>query len=152
GRVEPSYAFIADLTIAVVAAALGGFLAGQLRLSPILGYLAAGIALGPFTPGYTVQSHAIQDVSELGLIFLLFSIGLGFSLGELRAIGALPLVGNAVLIVFFVAGLGGVAALAHLPNPITLALIMTLSSTAIGVALLRQWDLSDSPLGRLVVA
>jgi CPA2 family monovalent cation:H+ antiporter-2 len=135
-----------------VAAGLGAFVAGRLRLSPILGFLVAGIVIGPFTPGYVARSGTIEQLAELGLIFLLFSLGLGFSVSEVRAIGALPVAGNLVVMALIGVVLWAVAAFLHLPHAITLALILTLSSTAIGVALLRQWRLDETRLGRLVVA
>jgi CPA2 family monovalent cation:H+ antiporter-2 len=150
--VQQDLAFMADLTVAVVAASVSGFVAVRLRLNPILGYIIAGIVIGPFTPGYVASSGTVEHLAELGLIFLLFSIGLGFSLDELRHIGVFPVVGNVVLMGVFVGAFALAGAFIHLPHPVELGLIMTLSSTAIGVAILAQWGISETPVGRFVIA
>jgi len=70
-----------------LAAALAlGFLAKRLRLSPIVGYLIAGVAVGPFTPGYVADHHVADQFAEIGVILLLFGIGLRFHLKELIAV------------------------------------------------------------------
>ena len=70
-----------------LAAALAlGFLAKRLRISPIVGYLIAGIAVGPFTPGYVADHHVADQFAEIGVILLLFGIGLRFHLQELIAV------------------------------------------------------------------
>src|SRR5690242_21913918 len=62
-----------------------GFVARQLKLSPIIGYLLAGVLVGPFTPGF-VANHAIaEQFAEIGVILLLFGIGLRFHLSEMIA-------------------------------------------------------------------
>ena len=71
--------FLVDLTVGIVAAAAGGYLARLARLTPVLGYLAAGIAIGPFTPGITADPGSLSNLGELGLILLVFSLGLGFA-------------------------------------------------------------------------
>ena len=144
--------FLADLTVALVAAGVGAFIASRLRLSPVLGYLAAGIAIGPFTPGYVASGGTIESLAELGLIFLLFSLGLGFSIGELRAIRTAGIVGNIVVMALIGAAFAGLALAAHLPHPVLLGIIVSLSSTAVGASLLGQWGVADRRFGHLVVA
>ena len=70
----------------LAAALLLGFLAKRLRLSPIVGYLIAGVAVGPFTPGYVADHHVAEQFAEIGVILLLFGIGLRFHLQELIAV------------------------------------------------------------------
>ena len=144
--------FLADLTVALVAAGLAGAAASRLRLNPVVGYLIAGSVIGPFSPGYIARSGTIEALAELGLIFLLFSLGLGFSPREFRTIGTLALVGNLVLMGTFGGIACAVAVLARLPHPITLATTVVLSSTAVGVALLRQWRIDRAPAGQLAIA
>jgi CPA2 family monovalent cation:H+ antiporter-2 len=131
--VYDKFDFLADLTVALVAAGLAGAAARRLRLNPVVGYLIAGSVIGPFSPGYIARSGTIEALAELGLIFLLFSLGLGFSPREFRTIGTLALVGNLVLIGRFGGIACAVAVLARLPHPITLAATLVLSSTAVGV-------------------
>src|SRR3954468_13613942 len=63
-----------------------GFVARRLRLSPIIGYLLAGVAVGPFTPGFVANRAIAEQFAEIGVILLLFGIGLRFHLKELIAV------------------------------------------------------------------
>jgi monovalent cation:H+ antiporter-2, CPA2 family len=63
-----------------------GYIAHRLKLSPIVGYLLAGIAVGPFTPGFVADRTVAQEFAEIGVILLLFGIGLHFNLRELIAV------------------------------------------------------------------
>ena len=63
-----------------------GFIAQQLKLSPIIGYLLAGVAVGPFTPGFVANRGIAEQFAEIGVILLLFGIGLRFNLQELFAV------------------------------------------------------------------
>ncbi len=82
--------FIQDLAVIMIAAAVAGLICKKMGLSPIVGYLLAGIAVGPNTPSYL---GAVGDVArvnlfaELGMVFLMFGIGLSFSLRRLRQLG-----------------------------------------------------------------
>jgi CPA2 family monovalent cation:H+ antiporter-2 len=70
-----------------------GYLAHRLKLSPIVGYLLAGVAVGPFTPGYVADHAVAEQFAEIGVILLLFGIGLRFQLGELIAVWRVALPG-----------------------------------------------------------
>ncbi|MCL2824724.1 MAG: cation:proton antiporter, partial [Polyangiaceae bacterium] len=63
-----------------------GFIANRLKLSPIVGYLIAGVAVGPFTPGFTANHEIAEQFAEIGVILLLFGVGLRFHLRELLAV------------------------------------------------------------------
>ena len=63
-----------------------GVLAQRLRLPPIFGYLLAGIAIGPFTPGFVADPDLAGQLAELGVILLMFGVGLHFSLQDLLAV------------------------------------------------------------------
>jgi CPA2 family monovalent cation:H+ antiporter-2 len=144
--------FIVDLTVGLVAAAAGGYLARLARLTPVLGYLVAGVAIGPFTPGITADAGSLNGLGELGLILLVFSLGLGFAPSELRRVGVAPLVANVAVM-----GAIGVASyfIAHLfgvRDAFTAALVVPLSSTAVGVALLDTFGLRARFAGQLTVA
>lgn len=145
-------AFLTDLTVALAAAALCGGLAARLRVNPILGYLAAGIAIGPFTPGYVARSETLDTLAIIGLIFLLFSLGLGFSLDEIRAVGARGLAGNGVAMAVIAGVAAGGAVLLHLAHPLTLALTVAVSSTAVGAAMLRTLEVEALRSGRYALA
>lgn len=144
--------FLADLTVALVAATALGALARAARVTPVLGYVVAGMAIGPFTPGYHSTNASLGGLGELGLILLLFSLGLGFDVDELRVVGAIPMIGNVVLMALFGAAAWALGVAFGFAHPITLALTFTLSSTAIGVALLAVFGLLDKRPGHAAVA
>jgi monovalent cation:H+ antiporter-2, CPA2 family len=72
-----------NITLALVVAFLGGVLARRVGLPTIVGYLLAGIVIGPFTPGFVGDVNTIQQLAELGVIFLMFGVGLHFSFADL---------------------------------------------------------------------
>jgi CPA2 family monovalent cation:H+ antiporter-2 len=85
----------ADIVIIVLAALGGGLLAHLLRQPLILGYILAGVIIGPFTGGVTVSGvHDIEKLAEIGVALLLFALGLEFSLKELRPVRAIALLGT----------------------------------------------------------
>lgn len=83
-----------ELSYVFIAAILGGVLAWRLRQPLILGYVLAGIVFSPFTPGPAVrEAHTFQVVAEVGVVFLMFSIGLEFSLEELMEVKWVSVIG-----------------------------------------------------------
>jgi CPA2 family monovalent cation:H+ antiporter-2 len=87
--------------IATIAAGLGlafvlGLVATRLRLPPLVGYLLAGIVVGPFTPGFVADAGLAQQLSEIGVILLMFGVGIHFSTGDLLAVRRIALPGAAV--------------------------------------------------------
>ena len=77
---------IATLAGGLTAALVAGYITERLRLSPIVGYLLAGIAVGPHTPGFTADTHLAEQLAEVGVILLMFGVGLQFHLEELLAV------------------------------------------------------------------
>ncbi|MBZ9752347.1 Kef family K(+) transporter [Deinococcus sp. HMF7604] len=77
---------IAALAVGLTLAFFGGLLATRLRLPPLVGYLLAGVAVGPFTPGFVADSRIAAQLSEIGVILLMFGVGLHFSFGDLLAV------------------------------------------------------------------
>jgi monovalent cation:H+ antiporter-2, CPA2 family len=143
--------------IATVAAALGaafllGLIATRFRFPPIVGYLIAGIAVGPFTPGY-VANGALSQLSGVGVILLMFGVGLHFSLGDLLSVrrtvlpGALAQTTATTLVGTFVGhawgwGWGG---------GLVLGLSLGVASTVVLLKGLEGRDRLDSPEGRLAI-
>src|SRR5262245_12655618 len=89
---------LVDLALAVLTAFVGGVIAQRLRQPVILGYLVAGVVIGPFSPGPTVDSHTVQVLAEIGVAFLMFAVGAELSLGELRRLGRVTVLGGALQI------------------------------------------------------
>lgn len=95
-----------NITIALVAAFFGGILARRIGLPTIVGYLLAGILIGPFTPGFVGDVDTIQQLAELGVIFLMFGVGLHFSLSQLWRVRKIAIPG--ALLQTFLATLAGI--------------------------------------------
>lgn len=96
--------FILNIAIALAFAAIGGFIANRLRQSPILGYLVAGAAIGPFTPGFVGDRLQIAELADVGVIFLMFSLGVAFSLKDLGRIRLLATLGSVIQVLATLAG------------------------------------------------
>ena len=77
---------ISTLVGAFVAAFVFGLIANRLRVAPIAGFLVAGIVIGPFTPGFVADPHLAPELAEIGVILLMFGVGLHFSLADLLAV------------------------------------------------------------------
>ncbi|MCA9824195.1 MAG: cation:proton antiporter, partial [Dehalococcoidia bacterium] len=142
-----------DLATALAAAFAGGFIARFLRLPTIIGYVAAGIAISPFTPGYSANVETVSDVADLGVIFLMFGIGLNFELRDLRAVQKVAIPGALALMVVLavvgtgigiVSGLDGAAAVA-------VGLAVCVCSSAVLSRSLQDRGLVDSIAGRLAI-
>src|SRR5918911_135021 len=84
---------IATITVALAFAFAGGFVATRLRLPAIVGYLLAGVAVGPFTPGFVADIHLAPQLAELGVILLMFGVGIHFSLRDLLAVRSIAIPG-----------------------------------------------------------
>src|SRR6187431_583576 len=77
---------ILTLTGGLAAALVFGYITHRLGLSPIVGYLLAGLAVGPNTPGFVANRHLAEQLAEVGVILLMFGVGLQFHLKELLAV------------------------------------------------------------------
>ena len=84
---------IAMLVGGICLAFVFGMLAQRLRLSPLFGYLVAGVVVGPFTPGFVADSAIAKQLSEIGVILLMFGVGLHFSIGDLWSVRKIAIPG-----------------------------------------------------------
>jgi CPA2 family monovalent cation:H+ antiporter-2 len=103
---------ILTLTGALTAALILGYITQQLRLSPIVGYLLAGIAVGPHTPGFAADATIAPQLAEVGVILLLFGVGLNFHIRELLAVKRVAIPG-AIVASCVATGLGLAVARLH---------------------------------------
>src|SRR5262245_49446229 len=85
---------ITNIAVAVAVALVGGLLAHRMRQPVIVGYLLAGVAIGPFTPGFIGDHDQIAALAEVGVIFLMFALGIEFSLKELARVKGVALIGT----------------------------------------------------------
>ncbi|RWK40956.1 YbaL family putative K(+) efflux transporter [Mesorhizobium sp.] len=89
----PQAPLIATLVAGLGLAFILGTLANRLRLSPLVGYLVAGVLIGPFTPGFVADQALARQLAELGVILLMFGIGLHFSLNDLLSVRKIAIPG-----------------------------------------------------------
>ena len=85
---------IATVAIGLSAAFVGGLIANRLRLPTIVGYLLAGIAVGPFTPGFVADQDLARQLAEIGVILLMFGVGMHFSIRDLLAVRSIAIPGT----------------------------------------------------------
>src|ERR671923_333642 len=82
-----------NLSVSLVLALVLGLITQRLRLSPIVGYLLAGVALGPQTPGPVADPEMAAELAEIGVVLLMFGVGLHFDLRDLLAVRRIALPG-----------------------------------------------------------
>jgi len=87
---------IATIVVGIGLAFILGTMANRLRISPLVGYLLAGVAVGPFTPGFVADQGLATQLAEIGVILLMFGVGLHFSLKDLLAVRAVVVPGAVV--------------------------------------------------------
>src|SRR5688500_19088616 len=97
-------ALLQDLAVVMVVAGIVTVLFHRLKQPVVLGYILAGVIIGPHTPPFPLiaDKHTIETLSELGVIFLMFSLGLEFSLRKLRAVGATAFIAASLEILLMV--------------------------------------------------
>ena len=105
------------LLVALVAALALGALAHRLGLPPMIGYIVAGLVVGPATPGPTADREEVLALADIGVALLMFSIGLQFSIGELRSVGSRILLGTPVQVAITMAIGTGTGLLLGWPLP-----------------------------------
>src|SRR6476660_9629246 len=96
--------FLHDLAIVMIVAALVTVIFRQIKQPVVLGYILAGVIIGPHTPPFPLiaEEGTIETLSELGVIFLMFSLGLEFSLRKLSAVGASALIAASLEILLMI--------------------------------------------------
>jgi CPA2 family monovalent cation:H+ antiporter-2 len=144
---------IVDLIIIIGAAGAGGLIANALRMPVVLGYLAAGLVVGNYIPFLEVDVHRVEDIAELGVALLLFSLGVQFSLAELRDVRRVAIWGGLSQISLTI-GLGVAIGLAfglEADSSLLLGAAMSLSSTMVVLKLLEARGELDSLYGRVAL-
>jgi CPA2 family monovalent cation:H+ antiporter-2 len=144
--------------ISTIAAGLGlalifGFLAMRLRLPALVGYLLAGVVIGPFTPGFVADAEIASQLSEIGVMLLMFGVGLHFSLDDLLAVRKIAVPG-AIVQMTVATALG--MALAHwwgwsLGGALVFGLSLSVASTVVLLRALETRGSLDSVNGRIAV-
>ena len=144
---------IATLVVGLVAAFLMGALAQRLRITPLAGYLLAGVLVGPFTPGYVADTALAAELAELGVILLMFGVGLHFSLRDLMSVRKIAVPG-ALVQIGAATGMG--MALAYVLGWTMVAgfvfgLALSVASTVVLLRALESRGLVETERGRIAV-
>ncbi len=144
---------ITTLVLGLVLAFGFGLIAQRLRLQPLIGYLIAGIAIGPFTPGLLADQNVANQLAEIGIILLMFGVGLHFSLADLLSVRAIAIPGALVQIAV-AAPLGMLLGWAMGWPPgagIIFGIALSVASTVVLLRLLQERRLLDTERGRITV-
>ena len=144
---------VAVLVIGLGLAFVFGTIANRLNLSPIVGYLVAGVAVGPFTPGFVADTKLTLQLAEVGVILLMFGVGLHFSPKDLLAVRRIAIPG-ALLQVTFATALGaGAAWLIGWPlgTGIVFGLALSVASTVVMTRTLQDRHLTESTRGHIAI-
>lgn len=146
--------FVLNIAVAVFAALIGGLIAHRLRQPVIVGYLLAGVVLGPFTPGFIGDRTQIAALAEIGVIFLMFALGIEFSLKELARLRSVALVGTTTQVgLLMVVGLGlGLLFGWPLMQSLFFGGIIAISSTMVVLKILMDRGEVASHHGRVLIA
>ncbi|WP_224553434.1 YbaL family putative K(+) efflux transporter [Pectobacterium versatile] len=144
---------ISTIAGGLVLAFLLGILAHRLRISPLVGYLAAGVLVGPFTPGFVADASLASELAELGVILLMFGVGLHFSLKDLMAVKSIAIPGAiAQIAVATLLGMGLSTMLGwSLASGLVFGLCLSTASTVVLLRALEERQLIDSQRGQIAI-
>jgi CPA2 family monovalent cation:H+ antiporter-2 len=144
---------IATIVIGLVLAFIFGLAAQRLRISPLVGYLLAGVAVGPFTPGFVADSSLAHELAEIGVILLMFAVGLHFSLNDLMAVRSIALPGAVVQIgVATLLGMALAWALGwSIAAGVVFGLALSVASTVVLTRALQERRILDTERGHIAV-
>ena len=145
---------ILNVAVALAIAVAGGFTASWLKQSPILGYLLAGVLIGPFTPGFVGNHQQIEALAEVGVIFLMFGLGVAFSLKDLARVRGVATIGTLIQVVLTIAGGVGVGWLIgdSLMQGFVFGVVLTASSSMVILKTLLDRGEIASSHGRLLLS
>ncbi len=144
---------ISTIVAGLVLAFIFGAIANRLRMPPLVGYLVAGVLVGPYTPGFIADAGLATELSEIGVILLMFGVGLHFSLKDLLSVralaipGAIVQIGGATILGIGLALLMGWSIGAGL----IFGLALSVASTVVLLKALQDRRLIDSERGRIAV-
>src|SRR5919197_6222595 len=127
------YVMLRDLAVIFAVSLLVILVFHRLKLPALPGFIVAGVLLGPNALALVSDVHQVESLAEVGVILLLFTIGIEFSLGRLREMGRQVVIGGGLQMGLTLAVAGAVAAGMGLPGPVALFLgcLVALSSTAL---------------------
>jgi CPA2 family monovalent cation:H+ antiporter-2 len=149
-----NHGLVSTLVAAIVLAFVFGFIAQRLRLSPIVGYLVAGIAVGPYTPGFVAETDFALQLSEIGVILLMFGVGLKISIEDMWSVRWVAVPGSVLQMVaatFMGAG-AGMALGMPLAEAVILGVALSIASTIVFMRILEERRLMKTEEGRIGIS
>ncbi len=149
----PHLEIIEILAVGLLAALVLGFVSHRLKLSPIVGYLVAGILVGPYTPGFVADPNLAGQLAEVGVILLMFGVGLHFDLRDLVAVKGIAVPG-AIAQILTATVFGTVAALffgLSIGTGVVFGLSLAVASTVVLIRCLSDNDMLDTAHGHVAV-
>jgi CPA2 family monovalent cation:H+ antiporter-2 len=144
---------IATIAAGLMLAYLFGLIAHRLRVQPLVGYLVAGVVVGPFTPGFTANAELAAELAEIGVILLMFGVGLHFSLKDLISVARIAVpgaIGQIALATLMGAGLARVLGWSWAAG-LVFGLALSVASTVVMIRALQERHILDSERGRIAV-
>jgi CPA2 family monovalent cation:H+ antiporter-2 len=147
------FGLLVNLSVSLVLALVLGLITQRLRLSPIVGYLLAGVALGPQTPGFVADAKVAAELAEIGVVLLMFGVGLHFDLRELLAVRrvALPGAAGQSLVATVLGLLAALAAGLDAAAGLVIGLAISVASTVVLVRVLLDNDVLHTRQGHIAV-
>jgi CPA2 family monovalent cation:H+ antiporter-2 len=144
---------IATIAVSLAFAFVGGLVAVRLHLPPLVGYLLAGIVVGPFTPGFVADAHLAPQLAEIGVILLMFGVGTHFSIRDLVAVRRVALPGAFTQIIVATALGAGLASWWgwSLGAGIIFGLSLSVASTVVLLRALEDRNMIESSDGRIAI-
>lgn len=144
---------IATIVGGLVLAFIFGMLANRLRMPPLVGYLIAGVVVGPYTPGFVADAHLAHELAEIGVILLMFGVGLHFSLRDLLSVRFIAIPGAIVQIA--IATLLGLAMALAIGWPVGEGLMfgiaLSTASTVVLLTALQERRLLETKRGQIAI-
>jgi CPA2 family monovalent cation:H+ antiporter-2 len=150
---EHSTTLIATVAVALGLALVAGLVAVKLRLPAIVGYLLAGVVIGPFTPGYVADTSIADQLAEIGVMLLMFGVGLHFSLEDLASVRKIAVPG-AILQILAATALGALVGTAWgwpLGAALIFGIALSVASTVVLLRALEARGLVQSVNGQIAV-
>jgi len=144
---------IATIAAGLMLAYLFGLIAHRLRIQPLVGYLVAGVVVGPFTPGFTANAELAAELAEIGVILLMFGVGLHFSLKDLISVARIAVpgaIGQIALATLMGAGLARVLGWSWAAG-LVFGLALSVASTVVMIRALQDRHILDTERGRISV-
>ena len=144
---------IAMIAAGLMLAYVFGLVAHRLRVQPLVGYLVAGVLVGPYTPGFTADAALAGELAEIGVILLMFGVGLHFSLKDLVSVARIAVpgaIGQIVIVTLMGTGLARVLGWSW-QTGLVFGLALSVSSTVVMIRALQDRHILETGRGRIAI-